>query len=103
MGVFFTDYTMVFITIFHHLLGEKILGSLFSVRIMAKEIQGMIDFLQQSGRFFGGQVAKQVLLVGSANSAWNLSLGQQQPDNSAGARFGMLKWPLQRFVNVTSN
>ena len=33
---------------------------------MAKEIQGMIEFLQQSGRFFGGQVAKQVLLVGSA-------------------------------------
>ena len=57
---------------------------------MAKEIQGMIEFLQQSGRFFGGQVAK----TGLRWSVQQLnleSLGQRQPDNSAGTRFGMVK------------
>lgn len=58
---------------------------------MAKEIQGMIEFLQQSGRFLVARWQKKGFVGRFSNSTWNLSLGQRQPGTSAGARFGIVK------------
>ena len=55
--------------IHHHLsppFREKILGSLFRSHHGQSQIQGIIEFLQQSGRFLVARWQKQVLLVGSA-------------------------------------